>query len=232
MDILFPTESSAQWRALLQTDVFNAASDDAEFYLNEGNGVGINSEYHGNVPANTWVRLALAVDLSVDPPVVAKFINGVKVGQQTGTLLLDERFSLWPTEAAPYDFALLFTDGYADGIYTQPGYINSLQVHDRRVSDGYIAALGAPTADGIPAEVQESLYLTSVSPPPGAVGLPPVVSFEATITNSTATLNPDSIQLTLDGQVVVPVITAGANETTVTYAVPGLLPRRPTIASS
>jgi hypothetical protein len=231
MDVLFPAASSGEWRALLQADVFNApdpdhgdTSLDAEFYLNESDGLGINGVYHGNVPPNTWVRLALAVDLAANPPVIAKYINGVKVGEQPGALTLDGRFSLWPTEAAPYDYALLFTDGYADGVYTQPGYLNSLQVHDRRVSDGYIAALGGPTANGISTQVQESLYLTAVTPPPGATGLPPAVTFEAVITNSTATLDPDSVRLTLDGEAVVPVITAGANETTVSYVVPGLLP--------
>jgi hypothetical protein len=230
MDVLFPAESSGQWRALLQTDVFNSndpdrgdPTPDAEFYLDPGNGLGISSQYHGNVPPNTWVRLAVTVDLVANPPVVAKFINGVKVGEQEGTGGLDQRFSLWPVEAAPYDYAVLFTDGYADGIYTQPGYINSLQVHDRQVSDGYIAALGGPTAEGISTQVQESLYLTSVYPTPGAVGLPPVVVFEATITNSSATLNAGSVQLTLDDQAVVPEVTPAGNETTVTYAVPGLL---------
>jgi hypothetical protein len=54
--------------------------------------------------------------------------------------------------------------------------------------------------------------------------LPPVITFEATITNSTATLDPNSVQLTLDGRTVVPVVTAAANETTVTYPVSDLLP--------
>jgi hypothetical protein len=230
MDVLFPAESSGQWRALLQTDVFNSndpdhgdPTPDAEFYLDPGNGLGISSQYDGNVPANTWVRLAVAVDLVAEPPVIVKFINGVKVGEQEGTGGLDQRFSLWPTEAAPYDYAVLFTDGYPDGIYTQPGYINSLQVHDRRVSDGYIATLGGPTADGISTQVQESLYLTSVYPVPGAAGLPPVVEFVATITNSSATLDVSSVQLTFDDQAVISDITAGVNETTVSYAVPGLL---------
>src|SRR4029079_16170335 len=43
--------------------------------------------------------------------------------------------------------ALLFAD---DDNETAPGYVDSIQFHDRALSSSEIAALGAPTAAGIP----------------------------------------------------------------------------------
>src|SRR5215204_1109730 len=59
MDVLYPVSSSDEWRALIQSSVGNPPNDDAEFYIDTANAVGINGTYHGNVPANTWVRLAI-----------------------------------------------------------------------------------------------------------------------------------------------------------------------------
>lgn len=114
VDLLFPTNSSGDWRALIQSDEANPLDNDAEFYLDPGNGLGINNAYHGTVPPNTWVRLAVAVDLTATPN-CAKYINGIKVGQQ-GLGTLDGRFAL-----SPDGFAVLFNDGYDAGVYTQSG---------------------------------------------------------------------------------------------------------------
>lgn len=212
MDVLFPVASSGNWRALLQTDVTNPTDDDAEFYVNDSNGFGINGQYQGQVPANTWVRLALSADLSGAVPVVRKYINGIKVGEHAATL--DGRFALTPDAAL-----LLFTDGYADGVYTKPGFINSLQVHNEPLSDGYIAALGGPSAAGIPTQVQTKPFIRSISPVAG-VNASPEAAFSATIENGVTRLDTNTVRLTLNDQLVTPAISVAGSLTTLSYLRP------------
>ena len=114
MDVLFPAESTGKWRALIQTDPFNSENDDAELYIDESDGVGISSAYHGDVPANTWVRLAFVSDANGETPILRKYINGALVGQHTGSL--DGRFTLWPD--MPF---VLFTDGYVTDLPAPAG---------------------------------------------------------------------------------------------------------------
>src|SRR5687768_5046633 len=81
MDLSFPAGSAGKRRALVQTDPANPAGDDAEFYINESNALGTADNFRGNIPADTWVRLAFVADLSANPGVVKTFINGVKAGE-------------------------------------------------------------------------------------------------------------------------------------------------------
>jgi hypothetical protein len=222
MDVLYPASSSDEWRALIQSAVANPGNDDAEFYIDTANGVGINGTYHGNVPANTWVRLAIAVDMSVSPPLISKFINGLKIGEQNDGGL-DSRFALSPTSATPNDFALLFTDGYARGQYTQPGYLNSLQIHDTKLTDVQIASLGAPTAAGIPTSLPSSPVVIVSVPGPG-VDKSPGTLISATITNGTTQVVSNTVRLFLNGSQVPATISQGSGLTTVTYDPPGLFP--------
>lgn len=143
MDIMFPAADSGDWRALFQTSTANSLANEAEFYVSPGNAIGIANEYHGTIQPDTWHRVAFAVDLAASGNQrLAKFIDGVKVGtQDIGGL--DDRFSLDPT-------AILFTDGYDPALYTQGGFLSSIQFSKGRRSDAYIAALGAPTANRIP----------------------------------------------------------------------------------
>ncbi|HEX7859970.1 MAG TPA: hypothetical protein VF773_06580 [Verrucomicrobiae bacterium] len=216
MDVLFPASSSGKWRALLQTYVDNPENDDAELYIDESNGVGINSSYHGNVAGDTWVRLAFVAEGNAENQslVLRKYINGIKVGENTGTL--DGRFALTPSSTA-----VLFTDGYATDIYTQPGYINSLQIHDEALSDAYIAALGSPTAAGITTQVQTKPFVTSLSPAAGT-GASPAKAFSATIENGVTRLNTNSVRLSLNDTAVTPVINTNATGATISYNESGL----------
>jgi len=75
-------------------------------------------------------------------PVVAKFVDGIKVGEQTDGLdVADGRFSLNPS------FALLFSENNG---YNNEAYVSSVQFSNGRRSDAFIAALGGPTASKIP----------------------------------------------------------------------------------
>jgi len=137
------------WRSLLQTDASNVS--DGDLFINPSGGLGISSVYDGNVPPNEWHRVAVAVDLA--GPVMTKFIDGVKIGNQTGGLsAIDGRFSLGPT-------ALLFADQDGDNGDT---YVSSIQFSNGRRPDAFIAALGGPKASKIPGAITASVQSGNV----------------------------------------------------------------------
>jgi hypothetical protein len=135
-DLLYPPASDLTWRSLLQTSTTDG--NDGDFFINTANGIGISGVYPGNVTANQWHRLVLAVDLSV--PVVTKYLDGVRVANQTLGAGIDGRWSL-------DTFALLFAD--EDG-ETHQGYVSSVQFRNGKITDAEVAALGTPTATKIP----------------------------------------------------------------------------------
>ena len=155
MDVMFPAASDSKWRGLLQTDPSNAS--DGDLFVNNGNGIGISGQYQGKVVADTWHRLAFAINLSDKS--VSKYIDGVLVNKQTLGAGSDARWSLLPT-------ALLFTD--EDG-ETSGGLVNSVQIRNGTLSDAEIAALGGATAAGIPGAVSSALKLNGITAAGGNV---------------------------------------------------------------
>ncbi len=136
MDIMFPTDSASSWRSLFQTSTGNA--NDGDFFINPSGGIGISSEYDGQIMGDVWYRIALVVNLN--DGTVGKFIDGNLVALQDLGSGVDGRWSLDPT-------ALLFAD---ESNETAPGFVNSIQFWNGVVSDSAIAALGGATAAGIP----------------------------------------------------------------------------------
>ena len=125
--------------------------DDSELYINQSDGIGISTIYDGNITPDTWHRIALAVDLSGPGihPVLEKFIDGLKVGEQTGGLsAADNRFSLLPS------LALLFAE---DNSYNNDAYVSSVQFSNGRRSDEFIEALGGPSSSKIPGVIKARL---------------------------------------------------------------------------
>jgi hypothetical protein len=140
-DVYYPGNVNGTWRSLWQTDGANAS--DGDLFINPGNGVGISGIYDGVVSSDNWHRIAIAFDLSGpgEAPVLAKFIDGVKVGNQTGGLsAVDDRFSV-------KSFGLLFADQDGD---LGEAYVSSVQFSYGRRPDAFIAALGGPSAAKIP----------------------------------------------------------------------------------
>jgi hypothetical protein len=139
------------WRSLLQTDIGNTT--DGDLFIRPEGGIGISGVYDGTVPPNEWHRIAVAVDLASQPPVMAKFIDGVKVGIQTsGLSAVDGRFSLGSS-------ALLFADQDGD---TADTYVSSVQFSNGRRPDAFIAALGAASASKIPGAITATVQAGSV----------------------------------------------------------------------
>jgi len=148
MDVMFPAASTGQWRALFQSDPFNHAGNDAEFFvgnsatLPSANGIGAESQFDGSLAADIWYRIAFAVDLTAPAgQQLAKYVNGVNVANQSLGGGVDGRFALGPT-------AMLLTSGNAG--FSRPGFVNSIQFVNGWMSPSAIAALGAPTTAGLP----------------------------------------------------------------------------------
>ncbi len=142
-DVYYPAASNNKWRSFFQTATGN--NNDGEFFVNTANGIGISGNYQGNVTAEAWHRIAFAVDLSSPlSPAVAKWIDGVKVGYQTGLSGgRDGRFSLDP-------MALLFGDEDGDQAET---FVSSVQFWNGKLPDPLLAAMGTPTADKLPGAI-------------------------------------------------------------------------------
>lgn len=145
-DILWRNPDNQRFSAFAQIDDMSNRNDSDLFasWTNGFGGIGINERYEGDVGlrVNQWHRVVFAVDMAASMPVISKFIDGKKHADQTEArgVGLDDRFALDPT-------LLLFTDENGE---TTPGFVNSIQLRDVKMTDEEIAALGGPTASGIP----------------------------------------------------------------------------------
>src|SRR6185436_8576571 len=100
------------------------------------NGIGAENQYHGALAADTWYRIAFAVDLTAPAgQQLSKYVNGVLVGTQSLSGGVDGRYALGPT-------ALLFTSGNFG--FSRPGFVNSIQFVNGWMPPAAIAALGSP----------------------------------------------------------------------------------------
>jgi len=136
------------WRSLLQTETNDTT--DGDCFIQPNGGIGVSGTYDGSVSLGEWHRVAIGVDLSGpgQAPVLAKFIDGIKVGNQTSGLSApDGRFSLRPE-------ALLFADQDGDSAET---FVSSVQFSNGRRPDAFIAALGGPSASKIPGAITASV---------------------------------------------------------------------------
>ncbi|GEM_PF-2026857 len=144
-DILWPAAVDANWRTFAQITPLNN-TDDAEFFVNTSGAVGVgNTGYHGQLVGGVWHRVVISVDLTVSANPVRYYIDGTFIGQG-GTPGLDGRFGL----PGAVNF---FADNDGDN---RPGYISSLQVRNVALTSLEAAALGGPTAAGIPLVIDTS----------------------------------------------------------------------------
>jgi hypothetical protein len=209
MDLLLPSSSGGQYKTFLQTAAGN--NNDADFFINPSNGIGISANYQGKIENDTWTRVALAVDLSGPgpSPIVAKFINGVKVGEQILGDGRDGRWSLNTVTNADWPYALLFADNDTDNSLM---YLNSVQFYSGRLSDATIAAMGAPASDSLPQPVTESPTLTGKREGATIVLSYPLSASSFTVESATS-LAPSSWTAVSEG-------TRTTNDSTITLTLP------------
>ena len=142
-DIYYPPNSDGTWRSLWQTDTSD--NSDGDLFVGTSDGLGISSVYDGYISAGAWHRIAAAFDLTgPGSPVLAKFIDGVKVGNQTLGSGIDGRWSLDP-------YALVFADNDGD---VAEAYVSSIQFSNGRRPDAFLEALGGPSALKIPGAIK------------------------------------------------------------------------------
>lgn len=145
MDVMFPSRPTG-WAALWQTSPANG--NDGDWFINPAGGIGISGSYGGNVPDGTWHRLALVVDTLAGT--YNTYINGTPAQQNTG-LTIDGRFSAETT-------ALLLADENQENA---GGFVNSVQLRPEALTPMDIAALGGPSATGIPTPQPPTLQVLS-----------------------------------------------------------------------
>ena len=144
MDVKFPALSG--YTSLFSTDF--TANADGEYFIRKSatvpteGGIGISGDYQGTFTADTWTRLTVTVDGSVEGEYkLSGYINGVIVGEAvTSGTVPDGRFAI-------DDLLQLFKD---EDNETSAGYVNSIAYYDELLTPAAITALGSATASGIP----------------------------------------------------------------------------------
>jgi hypothetical protein len=146
MDVMVATNGPGA-ASLWQTSSTNNSDDGDLFWQGNNFGQGDGDGYEGAeaFTPGEWHRIVAAYDMAANPPVVTKFVDGIKQDDWTSNQSLDNpRRSLLST-------AILFADGDQDE--RREMWVNSIQIRSGKMSDAEIVLLGGPSANGIPATV-------------------------------------------------------------------------------
>jgi hypothetical protein len=132
---------------LSNTNLNNGADGDLFWQGNNfGQGTG-GYNGRGTFTPGAWHRVVAAYDEAATPPVVAKFVDGIKQDDWTANQGLDNaRRAMQPT-------AVLFCD---NGDERRKMWVNSVQIRAGKLSDAEIVALAGPSAEGIPQTIPQS----------------------------------------------------------------------------
>jgi len=132
--------------SLLQVSSLNNTDDGDLFW--QGNNFGQGGNGYVGTSAFTplaWHRVIAAYDEAANPPVVTKYVDGIFQDDWTANQGLDNpRRALQPT-------AILFGDGDQDERRVM--WVNSVQIRSSALSKDEMAALGGPSASGIPVAI-------------------------------------------------------------------------------
>ena len=149
MDVFVDT-SGGGTASLLNIGASLNNTDDGDLFWqgsNFGQGTG-GYNGTGQFTAGDWHRVVAAYDEAANPPVVTKYVDGIKQDDWTANQGLDnDRRAMQPT-------AILFGDGDQDERRTM--WVNSIQIRAGKLSDAEMVALGGPEACGIPATIPQS----------------------------------------------------------------------------
>ncbi|HKS38790.1 MAG TPA: hypothetical protein VJW76_16465 [Verrucomicrobiae bacterium] len=138
--------------SILQISSLNNTDDGDLFW--QGNNFGQGTGGYNGTGAFTpgeWHRVVAAYDMSANPPVVAKFVDGIKQDDWTANQSLDNpRRALEPT-------AILFADGdVPNPDERREWWVSSIQIRSGKLSDAEIVLLGGPSAAGIPTQIPQT----------------------------------------------------------------------------
>jgi hypothetical protein len=148
MDVLVDT-NGASAASLIKIISYTVNNDDGDLFW-QGNNFGQGSDGYkgrGTFTAGEWHRVVAAYDEAANPPVVTKYVDGIKQDDWTANQGLDAvRRALLPK-------AVLFAD---DGSERRTMWVNSIQIRSGKLSDAEMVALGGPSADKIPVTIPAS----------------------------------------------------------------------------
>jgi len=148
MDVMV-ANTGAGAAALLR--VRPTGADDGDLFW-QGNNFGQGGGGYNGTGAFTpgvWHRVVAAYDEAATPPVVTKYVDGIKQDDWTANQGLDHpRRALNPV-------AYLFADGTPTDERREM-WVNSVQIRAGKLTDAQIVLLGGPNALGIPNEIPAS----------------------------------------------------------------------------
>ena len=145
MDVMIATTGRTA-ASMLQISSLNNTDDGDLFWQGNNFGQG-NGGYNGTgaFTPGVWHRVVAAYDEAATPPVVTKYVDGIKQDDWTANQGLDNpRRSLQAT-------AILFGDGDQDE--RREWWVNSIQIRSGKLSDKEMELLGGPQAAGIPVNI-------------------------------------------------------------------------------
>ncbi len=146
MDLMIPAGQESDYGALLQT-----GDGDAELFLkrlDDGSiGLGISGQFDTTgMEFGGWHRVAVTVaDAGDGTALLTKFVDGIKIGSQ---VVESGRFTIDGAKGF-----MLFSDNDGE---SWGGWLNSLHVTDRAMSEAEVTALGGAQAGGIVATQPEA----------------------------------------------------------------------------
>ena len=148
MDVMIGTSGPGAASMLQVSSAAN--TDDGDLFW-QGNNFGQGGGGYNGTGAFTpgaWHRVVAAYDMAATPPVVTKYVDGIKQDDWTANQGLDNtRRALGPT-------AILFADGDQDE--RREWWVNAIQIRSGKLTDAEIVSLGGPSASGIPVNVPKS----------------------------------------------------------------------------
>ena len=148
MDVFVDTTGPGA-ASLWQTSSANNTDDGDLFW--QGNNFGQGGDGYigkGTFTAGEWHRVVAAYDMAATPPLVAKFVDGIKQHDWVANQGLDN------TRRSLGSLAILFGDGDQDE--RRRMWVNSVQIREGRISDAEAVVLGGPSAAGIPQQIVAS----------------------------------------------------------------------------
>ncbi len=149
MDIFVEASGASAASLIKMSSITVGNGNDGDLFW-QGNNFGQgNGGYNGRgtFTAGEWHRVIAAYDEAAATPVVTKYVDGIKQDDWTANQGLDNsRRTLLPK-------AVLFAD---DSSERRVMYVKSIQIRSGKLTDAEMAALGGPSADGIPASFGKS----------------------------------------------------------------------------